>query len=460
MLELLGGKHVVLNTPTGSGKSLVAAALHFKGLAEGKTSFYTSPVKALVNEKFFDLCRLFGPERVGMLTGDASINRQAPIVCCTAEILANMALRDGAARADYVVMDEFHYYADRERGMAWQVPLLCLPQTTFLLMSATLGDLHVITEGLAAFTGREVAIVRGRERPVPLEFGYRETPLHETIAELVTHGRRADLPGQLHPARRRRRGAEPDERRPVVQGRKGGASRGAGRRLLRHALRQGVPALPAPRHRHPPRGPPAASTACWSSGWRSRGCSRWSAAPTRWASASTSRSAPCCSRSSASSTARRPASWACATSCRSPAAPAARASTSVASCLAQAPAHVIENKRLAAKQAAGKKVVMHKPPAKGYVHWDKGTFDRLVNGTPEPLASRFEVTHGMLLNCLQSRAAGGGYRRLVSIIGRSHGGPRDKRAERRRAAASFGRCAARVSSTWCRARRSGDASSR
>ena len=126
----------------------MATALHFKALAEGRTSFYTCPVKALVSEKFFDLCRLFGAERVGMMTGDASINRDAPIICCTAEILANMALRDGAARAAYVVMDEFHYYADRERGMAWQVPLLALDATTFLLMSATLGDLRVITEGL------------------------------------------------------------------------------------------------------------------------------------------------------------------------------------------------------------------------------------------------------------------------------------------------------------------------
>src|SRR5450631_2450246 len=148
LLELMEGKHVVLNTPTGSGKSLVAAALHFKGLAEGKRSFYTSPVKALVREKFFDPCRLFGPEKVGMLTGDARINRDAPIVCCTAEILANMALRDAATQADYVIMDAFHYYADRERGMAWQLPLLCLPHTTFLLMSATLRDLRVITEGL------------------------------------------------------------------------------------------------------------------------------------------------------------------------------------------------------------------------------------------------------------------------------------------------------------------------
>ncbi|HEY7374568.1 MAG TPA: DEAD/DEAH box helicase, partial [Polyangia bacterium] len=189
LLELMADRHVVLNTPTGSGKSLVATALHFKALAEGRTSFYTCPVKALVSEKFFDLCRLFGAERVGMLTGDATINRDAPIICCTAEILANMALRDSAGRAAYVIMDEFHYYADRERGMAWQVPLLALDRTLFLLMSATLGDLRVITDGLRATTGREVAVVRGRQRPVPLEFEYRETPLHETIDELVKSGR-------------------------------------------------------------------------------------------------------------------------------------------------------------------------------------------------------------------------------------------------------------------------------
>ena len=189
LLEILAGKHVVLNTPTGSGKSLVATAMHFKALAEERRSFYTSPVKALVSEKFFALCRLFGPDRVGMLTGDASINRDAPIVCCTAEILANMALRDAAADVDYVIMDEFHYYADRERGMAWQVPLLCLDRATFLLMSATLGDVEVITKGLTATTGREVAVVRGRIRPVPLDFQYRETPLHETIDDLVKTGR-------------------------------------------------------------------------------------------------------------------------------------------------------------------------------------------------------------------------------------------------------------------------------
>src|SRR5690554_1490106 len=143
--EICDGRHVILNTPTGSGKSLVAAAAHFYALAQGMTSYYTSPIKALVSEKFFSLCEVFGAERVGMLTGDASINPNAPIICCTAEILANMALRKGdTGEVGYVIMDEFHYYSDRDRGWAWQVPLLTLKNSIFLLMSATLGDLKDI----------------------------------------------------------------------------------------------------------------------------------------------------------------------------------------------------------------------------------------------------------------------------------------------------------------------------
>ena len=143
ILELFEDKNVVLNTPTGSGKSLVATALHFKALAQGKRSVYTCPIKALVNEKFMALCREFGPDNVGLSTGDASVNQDAPILCCTAEILANIALREGAsANVREVVMDEFHYYADRDRGVAWQVPLLTLPQARFLLMSE-IGRAHV-----------------------------------------------------------------------------------------------------------------------------------------------------------------------------------------------------------------------------------------------------------------------------------------------------------------------------
>ncbi len=190
LLEVMAGRHVVLDTPTGSGKSLVATAALWKCLCEGRRGFYTAPVKALASEQFFRMCDDFGAERVGMLTGDASINPEAPIVCCTAEVLSNMALRQGSdLPVDYVVMDEFHFYADPERGVSWQVPLLTLPRTAFLLMSATLGNMAPISEALERATNRTVALIRSRDRPVPLAYEYRETPLHVTIDELAGLGR-------------------------------------------------------------------------------------------------------------------------------------------------------------------------------------------------------------------------------------------------------------------------------
>ena len=189
LLELMTNRHVVLSTPTGSGKSLVALGLHFKALCEGKRSFYTAPIKALTSEKFFALCKEFGPENVGMLTGDAAINWAAPIICCTAEILANMALRQGTETdAPYVIMDEFHYFADRDRGWAWQVPLLILRKSRFLLMSATLGNTASIEERIQDRTGRKVARVHNDERPVPLDYSYRETPVVETVESLLASG--------------------------------------------------------------------------------------------------------------------------------------------------------------------------------------------------------------------------------------------------------------------------------
>jgi superfamily II RNA helicase len=189
-IELFDGKHVVLATPTGSGKSLVAVAAHAAALARGERTFYTAPIKALVSEKFFALCATFGADRVGMLTGDAAVNSDAPIICCTAEVLANMALREGAqADVGQVVMDEFHFYADGQRGWAWQVPLLTLPQAQFLLMSATLGDVSRITEDLAGRTGREVAVIDDAERPVPLTWTWSTDPLHELLEELVRDDR-------------------------------------------------------------------------------------------------------------------------------------------------------------------------------------------------------------------------------------------------------------------------------
>ena len=160
LIELATGANVILNTPTGSGKSLVATGAHFIALADGRTTFYTAPIKALVSEKFFALCAAFGAHNVGMLTGDASVNPDAPIICCTAEVLANIALREGAgAPFGDVVMDEFHYYADRDRGVAWQVPLLAMPHARFLLMSATLGDTRFFEDAITRLNGRETVTV-------------------------------------------------------------------------------------------------------------------------------------------------------------------------------------------------------------------------------------------------------------------------------------------------------------
>jgi superfamily II RNA helicase len=186
LIEVVSGANLILSTPTGSGKSLVAAGAHFAALAQKKRSFYTAPIKALVSEKFFDLCALFGSENVGMMTGDASVNATAPIICCTAEVLANIALRDGeGSDVGQVVMDEFHFYAEPDRGWAWQIPLLELPHTQFILMSATLGDVTRFEQDITRRTGRPTAVVRHATRPVPLRYSYVKTPLHETLTELL-----------------------------------------------------------------------------------------------------------------------------------------------------------------------------------------------------------------------------------------------------------------------------------
>ncbi|WP_134768776.1 DEAD/DEAH box helicase [Nocardioides sp. 1609] len=187
VLEILAGNNVVLATPTGSGKSLVAVGAHKAALASDRVSFYTAPIKALVSEKFFDLCQVFGADQVGMLTGDASVNADAPIICCTAEVLANIALREGStADVGLVVMDEFHFYAEPDRGWAWQVPLLELTQAQFVLMSATLGDVSELAADLTRRNGRETAVVDEAERPVPLSFTWALTPLAETLEEIVS----------------------------------------------------------------------------------------------------------------------------------------------------------------------------------------------------------------------------------------------------------------------------------
>lgn len=185
---MLAGSNVILATPTGSGKSLVASGAVYFARCQGRRAFYTAPIKALVSEKFFDLCEQFGAESVGLLTGDAAVNADAPIICATAEIVANLALR-GGADIGVLVADEFHFYGERDRGWAWQVPLIELPHTQFLLMSATLGDVGFFVDDLRERTGRDTAAITGTQRPVPLEYDYAMTPIHETIEDLIDRGR-------------------------------------------------------------------------------------------------------------------------------------------------------------------------------------------------------------------------------------------------------------------------------
>ena len=439
ILELLSGKHLILNTPTGSGKSLVAMALHFKSMCEGKISFYTCPIKALVNEKFFALCETFGPENVGMLTGDATINRDAPIICCTAEILSNMALRNDQPAVDHIIMDEFHYYADRERGVAWQVPLLALNRGTFLLMSATLGDMTAIEESLRHLTGREVAVIRSSERPVPLDYEYRETPLHETLEHLLTERK---YPVYLVNFTQRTAAEqaqnllsvnfcsadEKEQIREALLGARFDTPYGKEfQKLLRHGLGLHHAGL-LPRYR------------LWVEKLAQSGLLKViSGTDTLGVGVNipirTVLFTQLC---------KYDGEKVGILSVRDFQQIAGRAGRKgfddKGSVVAQAPEHVIENIRIAQRVASGKKMVKKQPPPKGFVAWDRNTFQRLISQPPEPLQSRFEVTHGLLLNLLQStgeKGGGGGYRRLVSLIGRSHGRDYDRRQRLKTAAVRF-----------------------
>jgi hypothetical protein len=440
LFEILAGKHVVLATPTGSGKSLVATAFLFKALCEGRTGFYSCPVKALVNEKFFDLCNCFGPEHVGLVTGDASVNSDAPILVGTAEILSNMALRRSRVPADFVVMDEFHYYGDRERGIAWQIPLCILKQATFLLMSATLGDTTPIERRLAEFTGREVASVRGAIRPVPLEFEYREIPLHETIAELIKLNR---APVYLVNFTQRTAAEEvqnlmsvevigkPDKEaiKVALTGERFDSPYGKElQRFLRHGIGLHHAGL-LPRYRRIVERLSQQGLLKVISGTDTLGVGV--NIPIR-----TVLFTQLCKYDGQKDGILGVREF------KQIAGRAGRKGFDDRGwVVAQAPAHTIENLRLKAKAAGGKKVHMQKPPQKGYVHFDRGTFDRLVNGTPEALESRFAVNHGLLLSLLQGESGdanrGGGYRKLLELIAACHDSDVLKRRHRRTAAACF-----------------------
>ncbi len=442
ILEQLDWKHVILNTPTGSGKSLVAIALHFQAMAEGRKSYYTCPIKALVNEKFFDLSDAFGPENVGLLTGDAVVNRDAPVICCTAEILSNMAMRNEQLEADYVVMDEFHFYGDRERGVAWQIPLISMRETVFLMMSATLGDVSHIVEHLSRYSNRDVAVISHALRPVPLEFEYRETPLHETVANLmeadeapiylVNFTQRASV--EQAQKLTSLNICDKQERRAIARELEDVRFETPFGKEFQRYVRAGIGVHHAgmlPKYRLLVEKLSQAGMLKVISGTDSLGVgvnipirtvvfsqiSKWDGEKTRLLSARQFHQI--------SGRAGR------------------KGFDDHGRVVVQAPEHIIENKQIEAKLAKNphlkRKLKRKRPPPRGYIHYDKKTFQRLVYSPPEPLEPQFHVTHGMLINVLQADCdrPGGGYRRLVELIGRCHGGKGLKKRERRRAAMLF-----------------------
>ncbi|MEZ4381769.1 MAG: DUF3516 domain-containing protein [Nannocystaceae bacterium] len=444
VLEVMAGRHVILNTPTGSGKSLVAVAMHMRSLALGRRSVYTSPIKALVSEKFFSLCAAFGAENVGMLTGDAAVNADAPIICCTAEILANQALRDGDyAPVHDVIMDEFHYYSDRDRGIAWQLPLLILGHATFMLMSATLGDTAAIEAGLAEVTGRAPAVVRSATRPVPLEYEYRETPIHETITDYLEAGR-APIYVVNFTQREAAEQAQSlmsinfcskEEKRAIAEAIAGFRFDTPFGQDIAKFVRHGLGIHHAgllPKYR-------LLVERLAQHGHLKIICGTDTLGvgvniPLR----SVLFTKLCKFDGEATKI----------LSVRDFKQIAGRAGRKGFDdrgfVVAQAPEHVVENRRLEVKHAANKakkKFVRRKPPERGYVHWDDATFAKLQGSDPEPLESSFAVTHGMILQLLQSQVAtgrrGGGYRRLVEIIARSHERDHGKHQARRDAAQLF-----------------------
>ncbi len=405
LLEILAGRHVILNTPTGSGKSLVALGLHFKALCEGKTSFYTSPIKALASEKFFSLCNDFGPQNVGMLTGDASINASARILCCTAEVLSNMALRRGdALDAPYVVMDEFHYYSDAERGVAWQVPLITLPHTRFLLMSATLGDISGIAEKLRERTGIEVARVSSLDRPVPLDYDYRETPLHETIESLLTEGKSpiyvvnftqrdcAELAQSLTSMKIATREEREKIRDVISQVRLDTPYGKEFRRFLSFGIGVHHAGL-LPKYRLLVEQLAQQGLLRVISGTDTLGVGVnipiRTVLFTKLAKFDGKKVATLSVRDFQQIAGRA----------------GRKGFDTQGSVVAQAPEHVIEKRRSDRRAESGKKSkVPVKGPAKGEVSWSEETFERLISRPPETLRSRFRVTHGMVLDLLQRDA--------------------------------------------------------
>jgi superfamily II RNA helicase len=439
LLEIAAGKNVILNTPTGSGKSLIAYAVCFFAIAQGRRCFYTSPIKALASEKFFTLVEEFGADDVGMMTGDAAVNRDAPIVCATAEIVSNMALREGsAADIDDVVMDEFHYYSDVDRGVAWQVPLLTLRNCRFLLMSATLGDTSFFERCLTDLTGLPTALVLSTDRPVPLDFTYSEKPLHEAVAGLIRDGR---APIYIVNFTQRSAAEEAqnlmsvdfcskDEKRAIAEALRGARFDSPYGAEISRFLRHGVGLHHAgllPKYRLAVEKLAQAGHLKLISGTDTLGVGVnipiRSVLFTKLCKFDGKQTAVLSVRDFRQISGRA----------------GRKGFDDRGSVVVQAPEHAIENLKLDAKAGADpskkRKVVRKKPPERGYAHWDRATFERLMTAPPEPLLSRFRASHGMIVNVL-SRPEGG-CMALGRLIKGCHDRPHDKRAHGRVAHSMF-----------------------
>ncbi|MFE3881407.1 DEAD/DEAH box helicase [Streptomyces lydicus] len=403
LIEVVSGANVILSTPTGSGKSLVAAGAHFTALANDQVTFYTAPIKALVSEKFFDLCKLFGTENVGMLTGDASVNADAPVICCTAEVLASIALRDGKdADIGQVVMDEFHFYAEPDRGWAWQIPLLELPQAQFILMSATLGDMSRFEGDLTRRTGKPTSVVRSATRPVPLSYEYRTTAMTETLTELLETRQspvyivhftqaaaveRAQALMSINMCTR----AEKDQIAELIGNFR--FTTKFGRNLSRY-VRHGIGVHHAgmlPKYRRLVEKLAQAGLLKVICGTDTLGVGVNVPIRTVLFTALTKYDG------SRVRTLR-------AREFHQIAGRAGRAGFDTAGfVVAQAPEHVVENEKALAKAGDDpkkrRKVVRKKAP-EGFVNWGENTFEKLIASDPEPLNSRFRVTHAMLLSVI------------------------------------------------------------
>ena len=401
ILELLDGKNVILNTPTGSGKSMVALALHFDSLVHGRRSVYTCPIKALVNEKWMALCKEFGAENVGLSTGDATVNRDAPIICCTAEILSNMALCEGETLSiTDIVMDEFHYYSDRERGVAWQVPLLTLPQSRFLLMSATVGATEFFERDMTKHTGRESVTVRSTQRPVPLDFSYSTTEISTEVQKLVNEGKAPVYVVHFTQAAAASNAQNfmsldlctKEEKAKINEAIKEVRFASPYGPDVKRWLKQGIGLHHAgllPKYR-------ILCEKLAQQGLLKVICGTDTLGVGVNVPIRTVLFTQLCKYSgdkTAILTAR---------DFHQIAGRAGRKGfDNVGYVVAQAPEHVIENLKLEAKsRTTGKKFQKRKPPEHGYIPFDENTFKRLIDSAPEPLTSSFQVNHGMLLNIL------------------------------------------------------------